>query len=487
MYAIRDIPGKGKGLVATRDIARGTRILYEEPLLRMKSPRRSEDLISTGKVKCFCPSPKVLDPQKRPELLALHNPHAHIPSMKYLGVIKANGLTLRHPFPIENYASGGGSSTKNVADGSDRPGPEEVGIFILASRINHDCNSNAHGNWSEEAKHYAVHASRDINLGDEITVDYAGPFVVPNRRREMLLEKYDFACTCRLCSLSASMTRQHVKDMLQVHERSDSIVGDFNGTRFLLGIPPIRLGGCEDSIRVFVGGISKMLANIDMNVRIYEKYGMDAAMAISLSLAATICSLYGDLSRCSVFWEWAAREWKVLEGEDSPRYIHSCTQALNPRRYRKASKLKMWATEAGDVPWEVEEGGLEAFENWLWGRTAQPTEPGDDGASEQEDRHVNKKRKTETYSDDKKEQEDSHVNKKRKTEKYSDDAKEHSSSAGEDRQQEVLTTPHDSQKLPASGEVPGEDDSGFYFYENDNEEDEDFRPDGSESESDPDA
>src|SRR5690606_1704770 len=32
MYAIQDIPGKGKGLIATRDIAGGTRILGEVPL-----------------------------------------------------------------------------------------------------------------------------------------------------------------------------------------------------------------------------------------------------------------------------------------------------------------------------------------------------------------------------------------------------------------------------------------------------------------------
>lgn len=31
MYAITDVPGRGKGLVATRDIARSTRILEEKP------------------------------------------------------------------------------------------------------------------------------------------------------------------------------------------------------------------------------------------------------------------------------------------------------------------------------------------------------------------------------------------------------------------------------------------------------------------------
>ena len=35
MYALQEVLGKGKGLVATRKIPRGTRILFEEPIVRM--------------------------------------------------------------------------------------------------------------------------------------------------------------------------------------------------------------------------------------------------------------------------------------------------------------------------------------------------------------------------------------------------------------------------------------------------------------------
>jgi hypothetical protein len=33
MYALRDVPGKGKGLVAIEKISQGTRILSEEPII----------------------------------------------------------------------------------------------------------------------------------------------------------------------------------------------------------------------------------------------------------------------------------------------------------------------------------------------------------------------------------------------------------------------------------------------------------------------
>jgi hypothetical protein len=36
MYALQQIPGKGKGLVATRTIPMGTRILSEEPVIRVR-------------------------------------------------------------------------------------------------------------------------------------------------------------------------------------------------------------------------------------------------------------------------------------------------------------------------------------------------------------------------------------------------------------------------------------------------------------------
>ena len=33
MYALQDVPGKGKGLVAIEKISKGTRILSEEPII----------------------------------------------------------------------------------------------------------------------------------------------------------------------------------------------------------------------------------------------------------------------------------------------------------------------------------------------------------------------------------------------------------------------------------------------------------------------
>lgn len=178
-----------------------------------------------------------------------------------------------------------------------------------------------------------------------------------------------------------------------------------------------------------------MLTSIDMNVRICEKYGRGAALAVSLNLAATICSFYGDLDRCSIFWQWAAREWKMLEGEDSPRFIHSNIQALKPQRDRKARKVKKWVTQVGDVLRYLEDGGLDVFEEWLWQRTS--------GAEES-------KKLPQPEGCGPSEQEEVHVNKRRKKDKGSDIMKEQSSSATEDRnEQEASSSPRESHEFPS--------------------------------------
>lgn len=144
-------------------------------------PQPCADAFSKGTIGCPVPGPEVLNANERPDLLSLHNPEAHIPSMKYLGIMKANGLTLKPSFPVEKYTAGYGSPTE-IPKGEYESDVEEGGVFALASRINHHCDSNAHNSWNEDTERYTVHASRDIKAGEEITINYARPFAVPDNR-----------------------------------------------------------------------------------------------------------------------------------------------------------------------------------------------------------------------------------------------------------------------------------------------------------------
>lgn len=44
IYALQDVPGKGKGLVVTQKIPKGTRILSEEPVITIRGSAYNEAL-----------------------------------------------------------------------------------------------------------------------------------------------------------------------------------------------------------------------------------------------------------------------------------------------------------------------------------------------------------------------------------------------------------------------------------------------------------
>jgi hypothetical protein len=114
MYALQEVPGKSKGLVATRKIPMGTRILSEEPIIRVpEAALDSQTLLESIRRQA-----DALTPDQRRAFLSMHNIHADDAASRYLGIIRTNAL----PF------------------GDD---VREVGIFLDACRINHACDNNA--------------------------------------------------------------------------------------------------------------------------------------------------------------------------------------------------------------------------------------------------------------------------------------------------------------------------------------------------------
>lgn len=67
---------------------------------------------------------------------------------------------------------------------------EEGGIFLHACRINHACDNNAQKSWNENIKRYTVHALRDIDEGEEITIYYLGVVNSRRARQESLERKF---------------------------------------------------------------------------------------------------------------------------------------------------------------------------------------------------------------------------------------------------------------------------------------------------------
>ncbi|OCK83188.1 SET domain-containing protein [Lepidopterella palustris CBS 459.81] len=179
LYAIRAIAGKGKGLVATTRIAKGTRLLSEVPIFRV--PRDNNDIkdlerIVADEVKC-------LGDDQQHAFFDLTNVYGSAHSEAF-GIARTNVLPL-------------GSSARSG------------GLFLEASRINHSCKHNSQNTWNENIGQLTIHSLRDIEAGQEITISYLINTPDYAERQRFLKEKFKFECKCELCSLfSATSSTQ---------------------------------------------------------------------------------------------------------------------------------------------------------------------------------------------------------------------------------------------------------------------------------------
>ncbi|KAJ0816568.1 putative [histone H3]-lysine(4) N-trimethyltransferase chromatin remodeling SET family [Helianthus annuus] len=81
-----------------------------------------------------------------------------------------------------------------------------VGIWLLASFINHSCNPNAKR--FHIGDHVIVHASRDIKEGEEITLGYFDVFSPLKTRKEMA-KNWGFDCHCKRCKFEVDISSKH--------------------------------------------------------------------------------------------------------------------------------------------------------------------------------------------------------------------------------------------------------------------------------------
>lgn len=94
-------------------------------------------------------------------------------------------------------------SSKFLSKNGDYHG---VGIWVLASFINHSCNPNAKR--FHIGDHVIVHASKDIKEGEEITLGYFDVFSPLKTRKEMA-KNWGFDCHCKRCKFENDISSKH--------------------------------------------------------------------------------------------------------------------------------------------------------------------------------------------------------------------------------------------------------------------------------------
>lgn len=322
MYKLEEVPRKGKGLIATRMIPMGTRILSEEPIIRVPE-------IASGTKAARAYIRKQVDaltPDKRQAFLNMRNIHGGKGDSKYLGIVRTNALP--------------------CADG-------ESGILLDVCRINHSCDNNAQKSWNEKSKRHTVYAKRDIEEGEEITIYYLRVLNKRDTRQKALREKFAFTCACHLCSLPPEQSRETDRKLERILELDD-LIGRGGATGILSN--PLEKLRC-----------------VERQIQLYNELGPNYnGLPIAFFDAAHIVVAHGDLARAKIFFKRAILGWTVLEGADGSNVLQHGKYSEDPSKSMLYGLSKKWKTAVDEIP---QERDSKQFEDWLW-RREKPKQPG---------------------------------------------------------------------------------------------------------------
>ncbi|RDB17815.1 SET domain-containing protein 5 [Hypsizygus marmoreus] len=193
IFQVVDIPGRGKGLIANRDIEPGELVIREKPLFKVPHS------ISTSPIALIAKLLREADASGRQAFLDLSyvnfpedvDPEEH-PDSVALAIFETNAV-----------AAGDG-----------------VGIFPRMARLNHGCSSafNVVYNWRDKEGVLVVHALKSIKKGEELLTTYFDTKRPRVERRAFLAEHYGFNCMCSVCSLPDAQSVASDKRLTQIKD-----------------------------------------------------------------------------------------------------------------------------------------------------------------------------------------------------------------------------------------------------------------------------
>lgn len=277
-----DHRGGGYGLIATRQILPGELLLKEKPIFRLNSKIRSIEDYETNLNSIL----KKLDGEDRNRFLSLSNPWQNLSSSNisnYIGILQTNAISI---------------------------GSNQLAIFPSLSRINHGCAgaSNSVYNWREKEGVEVVHATRLIEVGEEILISYWDSKRSRSDRQDYLKSHYGFQCTCQTCNLTEEEILESDQRFLKINQLKAKLSDWSNGL----------IGGFE-AIQIIEEAVNLMkLQNMTF------EYGQLYADA------AHIASAHSDFQSVKHFAKLAQDHFKIELGLDSIEVLISKKLIKNP-------------------------------------------------------------------------------------------------------------------------------------------------------------
>lgn len=318
-----DATTTGLGIIATLPIPRGTLIIAESPLLSMTTTlatpeRQTEELASlSSKV-------DALPEHDKRAFFSLHNFYGQ----EFPQIL---GILLSNVYPMCGPEHGPATM------------PGSGGLFLVCSRFNHSCNPSACYSWNTALSKILVHAVKDIQPGEQVTVTYLGDIRFPRSiRQRILLEQFQFKCQCDLCTVRyviegvSSDARRLAIRTLTLELDSDMVHS-----------PAVALSKCKRALQLL------RTENLegDWTYRLY----LDAL---------TICAMNGDMARASAFAVLAMDAMQVCHGKSAVELTTIRPYVKHPESHKLVGTSNGWRTRVKNKQKQNASG----FEEWLWSR-----------------------------------------------------------------------------------------------------------------------
>ncbi|KAH7720739.1 SET domain containing protein [Aphelenchoides avenae] len=202
-----DISGKGKGLVASKAISKGTLLMVSKAFactypdehpgtlvaVNLITDQRDDKAQFFNKVRAV--QTLLKGPHRAAELYSLYAGNLPRDACIPFGVVdvaRIEKICAFNSFQM-NY-----HDTEEGGEGDPHLSETPTSLFIMPSFLNHACIGNAYRSFYGDVM--VIHAIGDLRKGDEVVFSYTDP-LKPFKERSKQLLHFGIYCDCQLCEL----------------------------------------------------------------------------------------------------------------------------------------------------------------------------------------------------------------------------------------------------------------------------------------------
>lgn len=213
----KEIPGKGRGFVATRPIHRGEQIMAYTPALIVQRGFLDEEGEGDGRV------------SGAEQVRVLGDAVGRLPQATRVAFWKQLGPT--HQEGDDDVVDVVMNNSFNLPV---RGGGPFIGNFPEVSMYNHDCRPSVAFHLDGGVVHRTQAVTGRIAAGEELSLSYVDSFRARRVRRERTRRNWGFACACAQCGLSEALANASDHRLWRIYEVENALAmqrgGDGGGS-----------------------------------------------------------------------------------------------------------------------------------------------------------------------------------------------------------------------------------------------------------------